>query len=118
MSHDEAAASYDELDLESSELGTHAYWQQAYARELDVLRELGDEGEIWCPTAQCCASADMSAFASKYAGDGATVWRDYWFTQCNWHSGSARTPWRRCWTSSTSSYTMAWAQSGCAYAYA
>ena len=51
MSRDEDSDS-DEVDLQSSELGTHAYWQQAYARELDVLRDLGDEGEIWCPTAQ------------------------------------------------------------------
>ena len=64
MSHDEDADS-DEVDLQSSELGTHAYWQQAYTRELDALEELGDEGEIWYRTAQSRASADSGIlFAS------------------------------------------------------
>jgi hypothetical protein len=38
----------ESVDLQSSELGTHAYWERAYALELANLQDLGDEGEIWC----------------------------------------------------------------------
>ncbi len=80
MSHDEDSDT-DEVDLESSELGTHAYWQQAYARELEVLQELGDEGEIWCPTAQCCASAGTAPSLAyrRSASSQAMLWTESHF---------------------------------------
>ena len=42
-----SCSSSDEADLDSSELGTHEYWQTQYAKELQNLREHDDEGEIW-----------------------------------------------------------------------
>ncbi len=37
----------DVEDEGASELGTHEYWEAAYAREFDNLRYTGDEGEVW-----------------------------------------------------------------------
>ncbi|TRY55381.1 hypothetical protein DNTS_034403 [Danionella cerebrum] len=36
-----------ENDFASSKLGTKEYWEDAYARELQVYKDIGDVGEIW-----------------------------------------------------------------------
>ncbi|MEQ2256261.1 EEF1A lysine methyltransferase 2 [Ilyodon furcidens] len=34
-------------DFESSKLGTKEYWEEAYQKELETFKDIGDVGEIW-----------------------------------------------------------------------
>ncbi|XP_054655107.1 EEF1A lysine methyltransferase 2 [Dunckerocampus dactyliophorus] len=34
-------------DFDTSQLGTKAYWDDAYKRELETFKDIGDVGEIW-----------------------------------------------------------------------
>lgn len=36
-----------EDELNSSELGTQTYWQDAYIKELDNYEQSGDIGDVW-----------------------------------------------------------------------
>ncbi|KAI8431472.1 hypothetical protein MSG28_015989 [Choristoneura fumiferana] len=36
-----------DTELNSSELGTHTYWQQAYIKEISNFEENGDPGDVW-----------------------------------------------------------------------
>ncbi|CAH0757677.1 unnamed protein product [Diatraea saccharalis] len=37
----------EETELDSSELGTHSYWQQSYAKEIINFDDHGDTGDVW-----------------------------------------------------------------------
>nr|XP_026498216.1 EEF1A lysine methyltransferase 2 [Vanessa tameamea] len=37
----------EDAELDSSELGTHTYWQQAYIKEINNFDENGDPGDVW-----------------------------------------------------------------------
>ncbi|KAL6102003.1 eef1akmt2 [Pungitius sinensis] len=46
MSDPEDDSSSD-TDFEPSKLGTKEYWEDAYQKELDTFKDIGDVGEIW-----------------------------------------------------------------------
>ncbi len=35
------------MEFEPSKLGTKKHWDEVYQRELEVFRDIGDEGEVW-----------------------------------------------------------------------
>ncbi|KAM6915980.1 EEF1A lysine methyltransferase 2 [Xenentodon cancila] len=38
---------FSDNDFETSKLGTKAYWEEAYQKELETFKDIGDVGEIW-----------------------------------------------------------------------
>ncbi|KAL0808869.1 hypothetical protein ABMA28_012539 [Loxostege sticticalis] len=37
----------EDTELDSSELGTHSYWQKAYTKEIANFEDHGDPGDVW-----------------------------------------------------------------------
>lgn len=37
----------EDIELDSSELGTQSYWQKAYIKEIANFEENGDPGDVW-----------------------------------------------------------------------
>ncbi|RVE47165.1 hypothetical protein evm_008133 [Chilo suppressalis] len=44
----------EDTELNSSELGTHAYWQQAYSKEIANFEDHGDTGDVWFGEDSAC----------------------------------------------------------------
>ncbi|XP_057704518.1 EEF1A lysine methyltransferase 2 isoform X2 [Corythoichthys intestinalis] len=75
---DAEADSGSETDFETSQLGTKEYWEDAYKKELETFKDIGDVGEIWTLGMSLTTSGpSISLTMALQAGSinvSATVW--------------------------------------------